>query len=90
MTICGILVTVVGYKHDGFVYLLRWGHRIPAWYCDGCGEILVAREDPAACTKCGGAALRQDEDILDTWFSSALGPFSTLGWPDKNRALQSF
>jgi valyl-tRNA synthetase len=69
---------------------LWWGHRIPAWYCDGCGEILVAREDPAACTKCGGAALRQDEDILDTWFSSALWPFSTLGWPDKNRALQSF
>ncbi len=68
---------------------LWWGHRIPAWYCDPCGETVVAREDPTACAKCGGA-LRQDDDILDTWFSSALWPFSTLGWPDKNRSLQTF
>jgi len=61
---------------------LWWGHRIPAWYCDDCGEIIVAREDPAAC-KCGSANIRQDEDVLDTWFSSALWPFSTLGWPEE-------
>ncbi len=69
---------------------LWWGHRIPAWYCDGCGHITVARQDPTACGSCGGAALRQDEDILDTWFSSALWPFSTLGWPEKSRALTTF
>src|SRR5690242_3943950 len=62
---------------------LWWGHRIPAWYCDACGKVTVAREDPTACA-CGGK-LRQDEDILDTWFSSALWPFSTLGWPEKTR-----
>jgi len=69
---------------------LWWGHRIPAWYCDGCGEATVARQDPLACSKCGGADLRQDEDILDTWFSSGLWPMSTLGWPDKSRSLQAF
>ncbi len=61
---------------------LWWGHRIPAWYCDECGEIVVSRETPAKCPHCGGV-LRQDPDTLDTWFSSALWPFSTLGWPDE-------
>ncbi len=60
---------------------LWWGHRIPAWYCDDCGETTVARETPASCTHCGSAHLHQDEDVLDTWFSSALWPFSTMGWP---------
>jgi len=69
---------------------LWWGHRIPAWYCDACAHITVSREDPTACGGCGGAGLRQDEDILDTWFRSALWPFSTLGWPEKNRALTAF
>ncbi|NJO13350.1 MAG: class I tRNA ligase family protein, partial [Gammaproteobacteria bacterium] len=69
---------------------LWWGHRIPAWYCGACQHITVARQDPAACERCGGAELRQDEDILDTWFSSALWPFSTLGWPDKTRALATY
>lgn len=59
-----------------------WGHRIPVWYCDGCGGINVSRGTPGSCRKCGSNALRQDEDVLDTWFSSALWPFSTLGWPD--------
>jgi valyl-tRNA synthetase len=68
---------------------LWWGHRIPAWHCP-CGGITVAREAPAACSACGGAALRQDDDILDTWFSSGLWPFSTLGWPDKTRDLATF
>jgi valyl-tRNA synthetase len=68
---------------------LWWGHRIPAWYCPD-GHITVARVDPSACGTCGAAGLRQDEDILDTWFSSGLWPFSTLGWPDKTRALQTF
>ncbi len=68
---------------------LWWGHRIPAWYCDDCGEIVVSREDPTVCPHCGGA-LRQDEDTLDTWFSSALWPFSTLGWPDKTPELSYF
>ena len=63
---------------------LWWGHRIPAYYCEACGEVHVAREQPAACTKCGATSLRQDEDVLDTWFSSALWPFSTMGWPDEN------
>ncbi len=61
---------------------LWWGHRIPVWYCQDCGETIVAREDPAACPKCGGTHLEQDPDVLDTWFSSGLWPFSTLGWPD--------
>ncbi len=68
---------------------LWWGHRIPAFYCDACKHVMVSREEPSACEKCGGA-LRQDEDILDTWFSSALWPFSTLGWPDKTRALSTY
>ncbi|WP_276352839.1 valine--tRNA ligase [Cohnella caldifontis] len=65
---------------------LWWGHRIPAWYCDACGEMHVSREDLAACPACGGASLRQDEDVLDTWFSSGLWPFSTMGWPDEDSA----
>ena len=69
---------------------LWWGHRIPAWYCPDCGEIVVSREEPAACPKCGCTALKQDEDTLDTWFSSALWPFSTLGWPDKTPELSYF
>jgi valyl-tRNA synthetase len=68
---------------------LWWGHRIPAWYCDACGETIVSRTDPSACARCGGA-LRQDPDVLDTWFSSGLWPFSTLGWPDKTDDLQHF
>lgn len=67
-----------------------WGHRIPAWYCDGCGEVVVARETPAKCQKCGSSTLRQDEDVLDTWFSSALWPFSTLGWPDRTAELNKY
>lgn len=61
---------------------LWWGHRIPAWYCADCGEIIVSRETPTQCTKCGSGNISQDPDTLDTWFSSALWPFSTLGWPD--------
>jgi valyl-tRNA synthetase len=63
---------------------LWWGHRIPAWHC-GCGEIVVARETPAKCPQCGGGDLKQDTDVLDTWFSSGLLPFTTLGWPEKTR-----
>ena len=63
---------------------LWWGHQIPAWYCDGCGETVVAKEAPSVCPKCGCTHLTQDPDTLDTWFSSALWPFSTLGWPDEN------
>ena len=63
---------------------LWWGHRIPAWYCDDCGEITVSRETPTACSKCGSTHIHQDPDTLDTWFSSALWPFSTMGWPDEN------
>ncbi len=62
---------------------LWWGHQIPAWHCGACAQINVAREAPAACSRCGGRNLRQDPDVLDTWFSSALWPFSTLGWPDR-------
>ncbi|MCB9562404.1 MAG: valine--tRNA ligase [Kofleriaceae bacterium] len=69
---------------------LWWGHRIPAWYCDACAHVTVSRDTPTACGGCGGAGLRQDDDILDTWFSSALWPFSTLGWPEKTRALAAF
>ncbi|MFR0860520.1 MAG: valine--tRNA ligase, partial [Christensenellales bacterium] len=69
---------------------LWWGHRIPAWYCDDCGEVIVARETPNVCPKCGCTHLTQDEDVLDTWFSSALWPFSTLGWPDKTEDLAYF
>ncbi len=69
---------------------LWWGHRIPAWYCPDCGEMIVSREDPTACPHCGSGNLKQDEDTLDTWFSSALWPFSTLGWPDKTPELDYF
>lgn len=69
---------------------LWWGHRIPAWYCDDCGEITVAKSAPERCAHCGGSHIRQDEDTLDTWFSSALWPFSTLGWPDKTPELSYF
>ena len=63
---------------------LWWGHQIPAWYCDECGHINVSREDPTKCEKCGCTHLTREEDVLDTWFSSALWPFSTMGWPDKD------
>ena len=70
---------------------LWWGHRIPAWYCDKCGHINVAESEPQACESCGSNELRQEDDVLDTWFSSALWPFSTLGWPDENsEALKTF
>ena len=69
---------------------LWWGHRIPAWYCQDCGETIVARETPCSCPKCQSQNLKQDEDTLDTWFSSALWPFSTLGWPDKTPELEYF
>ena len=69
---------------------LWWGHRIPAYYCDECGEVVVAREMPEKCPKCGCTHLHQDEDTLDTWFSSALWPFSTLGWPEKTPELEYF
>jgi len=68
---------------------LWWGHRIPAYYC-ACGEVVVSKTAPASCPKCGGTCLQQDEDVLDTWFSSALWPFSTLGWPDKTADLDYF
>jgi len=67
-----------------------WGHRIPVWYCDECKEVIVSRETPKACRICKNSALRQDADVLDTWFSSALWPFSTLGWPDKTSDLTTF
>lgn len=69
---------------------LWWGHRIPAWYCTGCGEMIVSRETPQTCPKCGSHRLEQDPDTLDTWFSSALWPFSTLGWPDDTPELRYF
>ena len=69
---------------------LWWGHRIPAYYCQECGEIVVSKEAPHACPKCGCTSLKQDEDTLDTWFSSALWPFSTLGWPEKTEDLDYF
>ena len=69
---------------------LWWGHQIPAWYCKDCGETIVPREDPAVCPKCGSSNLEQDPDVLDTWFSSALWPFSTLGWPEKTPELSYF
>ena len=69
---------------------LWWGHRIPAYYCDQCGETVVAREMPGKCPKCGCTHFHQDEDTLDTWFSSALWPFSTLGWPDKTPEMEYF
>ena len=67
-----------------------WGHRIPVWNCEGCGKMIVASHDPDRCPDCGGAKLRQEEDVLDTWFSSGLWPFSTLGWPEQTEALKTF
>jgi valyl-tRNA synthetase len=67
-----------------------WGHRIPAWYCGECGGITVEAHDPKACAHCGGTSIQQDTDVLDTWFSSALWPFSTLGWPEKTRELEFY
>ncbi len=69
---------------------LWWGHRIPAWYCDDCGETIVSREDIQECSKCSSRKIRQDQDVLDTWFSSGLWPFSTLGWPDQTGDLKTF
>ncbi len=69
---------------------LWWGHRIPVWYCDDCGETICSRETPTVCPKCGGTHLTQDEDVLDTWFSSALWPFSTLGWPEETPEFKYF
>lgn len=67
-----------------------WGHRIPAWYCDHCGEVTVSKVDPTSCTHCGSDELRQETDVLDTWFSSGLWPFSTMGWPDRTEELGMF
>ncbi|MEW6045906.1 MAG: valine--tRNA ligase [Bacillota bacterium] len=69
---------------------LWWGHRIPVWYCSSCGEQVVSVEDPASCPRCGSTRLEQDPDVLDTWFSSALWPFSTLGWPERTPELQFY
>ncbi|MBW1691104.1 MAG: valine--tRNA ligase [Deltaproteobacteria bacterium] len=67
-----------------------WGHRIPAWYCRGCGEVIVAKEEPKTCPSCKSSDLEQETDVLDTWFSSALWPFSTLGWPDSTDELETY
>ena len=69
---------------------LWWGHRIPAWYCQDCNEIIVARQNPTKCTKCGSTKLEQDPDVLDTWFSSALWPFSTMGWPEDTADYEKY
>ena len=69
---------------------LWWGHRIPAYYCQDCGELMVAKEAPHTCSKCGSANIKQDEDVLDTWFSSGLWPYSTLGWPEETEDLKYF
>ncbi|MBL8602791.1 MAG: valine--tRNA ligase [Myxococcales bacterium] len=69
---------------------LWWGHQIPAWYCDACEAVTVSRDDVTACSGCGSAKVRRDEDVLDTWFSSALWPFATLGWPEETPALKTF
>ena len=69
---------------------LWWGHRIPAWYCDDCGETTVSRDDICQCPKCGSKNVRQDEDVLDTWFSSGLWPFETMGWPEETAELKHF
>ena len=85
--------TSIGWKTSGtgvFPGRSGWGHRIPAWYCADCGEITVAKTDPDACAHCGSRHIHQDEDTLDTWFSSALWPFSTLGWPDKTPEFDYF
>ncbi len=67
-----------------------WGHRIPAWYCQACGELLVAKETPTSCSRCGSDSLKAETDVLDTWFSSALWPFSTMGWPRETKELKKF
>ncbi|MBQ4616209.1 MAG: valine--tRNA ligase, partial [Mailhella sp.] len=67
-----------------------WGHRIPAWTCPDCGELIVSETDPTSCPKCGGTKLEQDPDVLDTWFSSALWPFSTMGWPEQTETLKKY
>jgi valyl-tRNA synthetase len=67
-----------------------WGHRIPAWYCDACGDVIVSKETPAGCPKCSSGQLRPETDVLDTWFSSALWPFSTMGWPKETKELKTF
>ncbi len=67
-----------------------WGHQIPAWTCESCGRLIVSMDDPSACTDCGGTDLARDPDVLDTWFSSALWPFSTMGWPEKTKLLDTF
>ncbi|MFQ7079108.1 MAG: class I tRNA ligase family protein, partial [Christensenellaceae bacterium] len=69
---------------------LWWGHRIPVWYCKACGKVICSKEDPAHCPECGSSELRQDEDVLDTWFSSALWPFSTLGFPEETEDYKYF
>ena len=69
---------------------LWWGHRIPVWYCHSCGAVICPESEPVTCPKCGGASLEQDPDVLDTWFSSALWPFSTLGWPDHTPELDYY
>jgi valyl-tRNA synthetase len=69
---------------------LWWGHRIPVWYCKDCGKMTVSREDPSACSSCGSSSIKQDPDVLDTWFSSWLWPFSTLGWPASTEDLARF
>jgi len=69
---------------------LWWGHRIPVWYCNSCGEMTISREDPDCCRSCSSKDIRQDSDVLDTWFSSALWPFSTLGWPEKTKDLERY
>jgi len=66
------------------------GHRIPVWYCDPCGEVIVSKETPSTCPKCGSGSLRPETDVLDTWFSSALWPFSTMGWPRGTKELKKF
>ena len=69
---------------------LWWGHRIPVWYCQDCSEVIVEMEDPDECPKCHSKNLIQDTDVLDTWFSSALWPFSTMGWPEQTADLEDF
>src|SRR5690606_34372571 len=67
-----------------------WGHRIPVWYCKDCGEEICVTTEPETCSKCGSKNLEQDPDVLDTWFSSALWPFSTMGWPEETAELKHF
>src|SRR5690606_22168222 len=69
---------------------LWWGHRIPAWYCGDCEGITVHRQDPSTCQHCGSSSIHQDEDVLDTWFSSGLWPLTTLGWPEQTEDLKRF